>query len=328
MFEVISPGPFTTVQDRGRPGYYAGGFPPSGALDRYSHDAANAVLGNHPDAATLEVTFHGPVLRFEADALVALTGAQVEADLDGVAVPGWRSQPVRRGQTLRIGPTLDGARAYLAVRGGVDVPSVMGSRSTYVTSKIGGVRGRPLAVGDRLGLADQVLEGSRSLPGVRIPDELRPAQGGSHEIRVVPGLCDYRLTGAAQQTLYSTPYQIDAESNRTGYRLKGEPLTFVERDAPFGAGSDPSNVVNLGYPVGSIQVPNGGELICLLRDAVTGGGYATVGTVISADVDVLARSASPDEVLFVPVDIDVAIAERSRRSRRVDWIADLYAGRL
>ena len=142
---------------------------------------------------------------------------------------------------------------------------------------------------------------------------------------MVPGLCDYRLTGQAVENLYSTPYEVTTEANRTGYRFAGQPLEFVDRVAPFGAGSDPSNVVNLGYPLGSIQAPGGTELICLLRDAVTGGGYATVGTVISADLDIIAQSKAPDEVMFLPVTIELALAERSTRSRRLARIRELVS---
>jgi allophanate hydrolase subunit 2 len=155
---------------------------------------------------------------------------------------------------------------------------------------------------------------------VDVPLHLVPTYPSEWEIRVVPGLCDYRLAEASVAHLYSEPYEVTIESNRTGYRLSGQPLEFVERAAPFGAGADPSNVVNLGYPVGSIQCPSGSELICLLRDAVTGGGYATIGTVISADLDLLAQAKSPDRVRFVPVTIEVALAERSAQAARLRQI--------
>jgi len=199
----------------------------------------------------------------------------------------------------------------------------MESRSTYVTSRLGGFKGRPLEAGDRLRVGDLTAPGSEVRGGVEVPDELVPSHSGELEIRAVPGLCDYRLTEEAVKRLYSTPYAVSIESNRTGYRLSGQQLDFVDRVPPFGAGSDPSNVVNLGYPVGSIQVPSGAELICLLRDAVTGGGYATVGTVISADLDRMAQAKSPDHLLFTPVSIETALAERAVRKARLRTIAAL-----
>jgi biotin-dependent carboxylase-like uncharacterized protein len=323
MIEVEAPGLYSTVQDRGRPGYYALGIPPSGAMDRFAHDAGNALVGNMPGAAGIETTFLGPTLTFREFTVVAVTGADVAVTLDGVRVPPWMSQVVRAGQTLQLGMTRAGARAYLAVRGGVDVPEVMGSRSTYVTSGLGGQEGRPLRAGDVLSVSQLVAPGSEPKGGVAGPEDLVPTYAHEREIRVVPGLCDYRLTPESVQQLYSEPFEVSIESNRTGYRLSGQPIEFVEREAPFGAGADPSNVVNLGYPVGSIQVPSGAELICLLRDAVTGGGYATIGTVISVDLDLLAQMKSPDRVLFTSVSVDVALAERAIRGERLRRITRL-----
>jgi biotin-dependent carboxylase-like uncharacterized protein len=322
MIEVVTPGLYSTIQDRGRPGYYAMGVPPSGALDLFAHEAANALVGNDPGAATVEITFLGPTLTFREFTLVAITGAEVDVTLDGVRVPAWMSQVVRAGQTLVFTGMRAGARAYLAVRGGLDVPSIMGSRSTYVASGLGGHHGRTLQAGDTLSIGDMVAPGTDVRGGVEVPADLRPRYPSEHEIRVVPGLCDYRLTADAVRTLYATPYAITTEANRTGYRLTGEALAFRDRVAPFGAGADPSNVVNLGYPVGSIQVPSGTELICLLRDAVTGGGYATVATVISADLDLLAQAKSPEQVRFVPVTVETALAARATRSARLRRIAN------
>jgi biotin-dependent carboxylase-like uncharacterized protein len=322
MIEIVAPGLHSSIQDRGRSGYYALGIPPSGAMDLFAHDVANALVGNAPGAAGVEITFLGPTLTFRESAVIAVTGGALDAAFaDGQRIPLWTSQFVRRGQTVKLGPLSSGARAYLAVRGGVDTPVVMGSRSTYSLSRLGGLDGRTLQAGDLLAIGTDVLKGSRRRPGVQVPDELRPTYPVEQEIRVVPGLCDYRLAAAATEVLYSTPYTVTVEANRTGYRFQGEPLDFLDRTAPFGAGHDPSNVVNLGYPVGSIQVPSGTELICLHRDAVTGGGYATVGTVISADLDLIAQSKAPDRAVFRPVSIETALAERAVRGRRLAAIA-------
>ena len=321
MIEVVEPGLYSTVQDRGRAGYYAQGIPPSGAMDRFAHDAGNALVGNTGAAAGIETTFVGPALTFRKFSVVAVTGAEVDVTLEGRRVPLWMSQVVRAGQTLRFGATRSGARAYLSVRGGIDVPEVMGSRSTYVSSRFGGRDGRPLQAGDVLDVGDLVVPGSEPRGGVALPDDLVPTYPAEQEIRVVPGLCDYRLTPESREHLYSDPFEVTIESNRTGYRLAGSAIEFIDRVAPFGAGADPSNVVNLGYPVGSIQIPSGSELICLLRDAVTGGGYATVGTVISVDLDRLAQAKAPDRIRFTPVSVDIALAERATRAERLRRIA-------
>lgn len=321
MIEVLEPGLYSTIQDRGRSGFYARGVPPSGAMDLFAHDAANILVGNSPDAATIECTFLGPTLTFREFGLVAITGADVDVTLNGVAVPPWMSQVVRAGQTLRFGDFRAGARAYISVRGGVDVPPVMGSRSTYVAAGLGGQQGRTLQAGDDLAIGHLVAPGTSMRGGVEVPEAMRPEYAREAEIRVVPGLCDYRLSRDAVRDLYSTPYSVSIEANRTGYRFSGKTLEFLDRRPPFGAGADPSNVVNLGYPVGSIQVPSGTELICLLRDAVTGGGYATVGTVISVDLDLIAQLKSPDAVRFAPVTVETALAERATRRARLQRIA-------
>ncbi len=322
MIKVEAPGLFTLVQDRGRPGYYALGFPPSGAMDLYAHDAANILVGNDENAAALEMTFLGGKFTFGQFSVVAVTGAVVDVKLDGQCVPGWMAQIVRKGQTLEIGPTRAGARCYLSVRGGIDVPVVMDSRSTYVSSGLGGHRGRPVEAGDELGIGEMVRWGNDPRGGLDVPESLIPSYSHEYEIRVVPGLCDYRLTEKSVDALYSTPYTVSTEANRTGYRMSGETLDFMERTPPFGAGADPSNVVNLGYPVGSIQAPSGSELIVLLRDAVTGGGYATVGTVIGVDLDVIAQMKAPERVLFQKASVDEALAERQARTRKLQRLIE------
>jgi len=324
VIEVTTPGLYTTVQDRGRPGYYAMGMPPSGAMDLASHDLANALVGNRATAATLEATFMGPSLRFLEPHTVAVTGATIEVLLDGEKMPSWQAIEVRADQVLSFGPMTAGARVYIALRGGVSVPVVMGSRSTYALSRIGGLEGRTLQAGDRLEVGNETHVDVR--PGAEVPENLRPTLHGERRLRTVRGLCDHRLTAEALETLYGQPFSITAEANRTGYRFSGPAMTFKDRVPPFGAGDDPSNVVNLGYPIGSIQSPSGSELICLLRDAVTGGGYATIGTVISCDLDVIAQMKFPDTAVFEEVSLDTALSERQVRRDRVLRATQLVAG--
>jgi biotin-dependent carboxylase-like uncharacterized protein len=319
MLEVVAPGLQTLVQDQGRKGYFPIGLPPSGPMDYFSHHVANALVGNDPGAATLESVFTGPALHFRRDTVVAVTGAEVDLRVDDAPMPTWTTLPVRAGQTLTVGPTLNGTRSYIAVRGGIGTPKVMGSRSTYLPSGIGGVDGRELRAGDVLRCADEY--GPYPRLGYSVDPAARPALADHQEIRVVLGLCRYRFTDISVEKMLSTDFTIGTEANRVGYRLSGTPLEFVEREAPFGAGDDPSNVVDLGYPVGSIQVPSGQELICLLRDGVTGGGYATIGTVIGVDIDVLAQMQAPNTVRLVEVDIDAAVAARRLRG---STIASVY----
>lgn len=323
MIEVVSPGLHSLVQDLGRDGYYAIGMPPSGALDQYSHSIANMLVGNDDSAATVEATFLGPELLFQKDATVAVTGATAPVFLDDQPAEQWAPLSVSAGQTLRFGSMSAGCRAYIAVAGGIDTVPFLGSRSTYSTSAMGGLDGRPLKKGDKLPVGDLRPTWTAPRPGFRLDKRFLPKLSREYELRVVEGLCNYRFQPESLETFFSSVYQVSPEANRTGYRLQGERLKFVDRGPLLGTGDNPSNVVDLGYPIGSIQVPDGAEPICLLRDAVTGGGYATLGTVISRDLDLLAQAKVPDKVRFVRVDIGQALELRRQRQATLNEIASI-----
>ncbi|MER7795965.1 biotin-dependent carboxyltransferase family protein [Microbacterium sp. NPDC096154] len=320
MMRVTMPGLQTLVQDGGRDGYYAMGMPPAGALDQRSYRVGNVLVGNASDAASLEFAFMGPAIAFTEDALVAVTGADVVVLVDGEARPGWTALRIRAGQTLSFGPMTRGSRGYIAVRGGIDVPQRLGSRSTYATIGFGGHEGRALAAGDVLPVGDQLREGTTDEEGLSLPEDRRPALESHVQLAVVPGLCNYRFTPESVERFFASTFTVSHEANRTGFRLSGPSLDFVPREPPFGAGDDPSNVVNLGYPLGSIQIPSGTEPICLLRDAVTGGGYVTFGTIVSTELDKLAQLKTPETVSFRAVSPDDA--RRIRAEARAD-LADI-----
>ncbi len=320
MIKVIKPGLQTTVQDRGRIGLYEIGMPPSGAMDKYSFTVANLLVGNHPNAAVLEITYLGPVLQFGKRMRISLTGGQIPPRINGQPVPMWTTLEVQEGDELSFDFVQLGARVYLAVEGGIDVPLVMNSRSTYTLIGIGGYQGRALAAGDTLELADMCEK--EVAVGTQIDPELIPHYAKSHEIRVVMGLCSYRLTEESKETFLSTEWTVTPEANRIGYRHRGERLQFVERKQPFGAGSNPSNVTDLGYPIGSIQVPDGVEPIVLLHDAVTGGGYATIATVISTDLDRMAQIKTNEKVRFISITLEEALQARRDVQERLRRIAE------
>jgi biotin-dependent carboxylase-like uncharacterized protein len=314
--EVHKPGLSTTVQDSGRTGYYDVGIPPSGALDQYSLRAANLLVGNPPGAAALECVYLGPELVFTAAGVVAVTGAAMVPRVNGEERPPWESFAVRAGDRLDFGYLTAGARAYVAVAGGVDVPEVLGSRSTYGLGTLGGLEGRPLAAGDRLPVGD----GPGATAGRRVPDDLRSVLSKDMEVRVVMGLYDHRLTDGGRAAFLDTTWTLTPVADRIGFRYKGAELDMVDREPPFGAGQDPSNIVDAPYPIGSIQVPGGVEPIVLHRDAVSGGGYMMVGTVISGDLDIVAQSAPNSRTRFVAVDLDEALRARAAyrdRDRRL-----------
>jgi biotin-dependent carboxylase-like uncharacterized protein len=310
--EILEPGLATTVQDRGRPGHYDVGIPPSGALDLYSALAANLLVGNPDDAAVLEAAYLGPRLRFTEPAVVAVTGATMPPTVNDEPVPQWESVEVAEGDVLAFGYLQAGARAYVAVSGGIDVPPVLGSRSTYALGGFGGFEGRPVRAGDVLPVGKS--DGGR--PGRSVPEELRPALEREVDLRVVLGLYDYRLTDAGLATLLDTTWSLTPVADRIGFRYSGGQLEWRDRVQPFGAGSDLSNIVDAGYPLGSIQVPGGVEPILLHRDAVSGGGYAMVATVISADLDAVGQSAPGTRTRFRPVSLDDALAARAEAGQR------------
>lgn len=323
MIEVIEPGFATTVQDEGRPGYYREGIAPSGAMDLRSYRLGNALVGNSPGTASLELTFTGPVLRFGEAVTVAVTGGDLPIFLNGAEVGGWEEINVAQGDVLSFGFLRSGVRAYIAVGGGIDVPTVEGSRSTHPLWGIGGFDGRKLAAGDHL----KVGVHRRSSPSKsrrKVPTEHIGVFTKETQLRYVPGIFDYRLSELGVTQFIERTWIITPNADRTGIRMTSQdgPLDFCDGDRPFGAGSDPSNVVDAGYPIGAIQIPSGSEPIVLSRDAVTAGGYFTVGAVISADIDRLGQCPTHGAVQFVPVSVQEAIAERRAAARR---LAEVFA---
>ena len=315
---VRKPGLLTTVQDAGRFGEYDIGMPPSGAMDVFSYQIGNYLVGNEDGAAGLEITYFGPELEFTEGAVIALTGADLPPKINGEEAPTWEAFPVEEGDVLSFGYLKSGARSYLAVAGGIDVPVFIHSRSTYTLIGLGGHEGRALKEGDNLKVGEA---GDRSgRVGMAVAREQIPTFSDEAELRVIIGLASYRLTEESMRTFLGTTWTVTPDADRVGYRYKGGELGFVEREQPAGAGADPANVVDFGYPVGSIQVPGGVEPIVLMNDAVTGGGYATIGTVISVDRDALAQTGTNDKTRFRRVELAEALQAREARRRQMAQI--------
>jgi biotin-dependent carboxylase-like uncharacterized protein len=319
IIRVRQPGLLSTVQDTGRFGEYALGMPPSGAMDVFSYEVGNYLVGNQEGVAGVEITYFGPELEFTEAALIALTGAQMPPKINGEEAPMWEALEVGEGDVLSFEYLKRGARCYLAVAGGIDVPLFMHSRSTYTLIGLGGHEGRALQEGDELevGEAPRKAEGQ---VGKRVDEEHIPTYSDETELRVIIGLASYRITEESMEEFLSTTWTVTPDADRVGYRYKGGELKFVEREQPAGAGSDPANVVDFGYPIGSIQVPGGVEPIVLMNDAVTGGGYATIGTVISADRGRLAQTKTNDKTRFRSVDLEEALEARKHRRQQMEEI--------
>ncbi|WP_426037837.1 biotin-dependent carboxyltransferase family protein [Cypionkella sp. TWP1-2-1b2] len=310
--KILTPGLSTTVQDLGRPGYYHLGIPISGGMDRFASRAANMLVGNDEGAAVLEAVFMGPEIEFTQAATVAVTGGELPPKVNGDERPTWEAFPVKSGDKLSFGYLKSGARAYIAISGGIDVPIKLGSRSTYTLGALGGHEGRALKAGDTLPLG-QGGTGKGSVPA-----NLRRGPGNPAELRMLPGLYWHRVTAEAGKQFFADIWKVAPEADRIGYRFKGgQVLDFVPRTPPFGAGSDPSNIVDACYPYGSVQVPSGTEPIVLHRDAVSGGGYMMLGTIISADMDLIGQLQPHSPARFVEVSLDQALAARHERQAAI-----------
>ncbi len=301
---VLAPGLQTTVQDLGRWGHQAIGVPVAGPMDPYAHRLANALVGNPRSAATLEAALVGPRVQFDDTRLVAVTGARFDVTLDGAAVP--LNQPVeaRPGAILAFGARQRGARSYVAVEGGIDVPLVLGSRATHVPTAMGGFDGRALARGDLLPLGplrrSGVARGRREADGDERPTTIAPIQ-----VRVLPGPQDDRFTADALDRLASEPYRVGVDSNRMGFRLEGPRLEH--------RGS--ADIISDATPIGSIQVPGSGQPLLLMADRQTTGGYAKLATVITADIGVAGQAAPGDRIRFVVCSRADAVAALVARER-------------
>lgn len=278
MIVVVSPGPLTTVQDLGRPGLAALGVPLAGAVDRAALRAANRLVGNPAGAAGLETTLVGPELLVEDDAVMAVTGARCDVSVGDLVVGAGRAVTVRRGRTVRLGPAREGVRSYLAVRGGIDVPAVLGSRSTCTLSGIGP---RPLAAGDRLPVGSAV-------EGVVGAAEQLPAIDVEPVLRVVPGPRDDAFAAGALELLTSSAYVVSARSDRSGVRLEGPALQRISSD----------ELPSEGVVPGAVQVPPDGQPILFLANSPTTGGYPVIGVVLPVDLAHAAQARPGTRVRF------------------------------
>jgi biotin-dependent carboxylase-like uncharacterized protein len=315
--KVLKSGLSTTVQDLGRPGYYHIGIPISGGMDRFALRCANMLVGNKEGLAVLEAVFMGPELKFTDDATVAVTGGELPPKVNGDPRATWTSFKVKKGDVLSFDFLKKGARAYIAISGGIDVPVVLGSRSTYTLGALGGHEGRKLAEGDTL----KIGKGRGAKEGRSVPEKLRRGPGAPAELRMLPGLYWHRITADAGKHFLEDTWKVAPEADRIGYRFKGgRKIEFVDRVPPFGAGSDPSNIVDACYPYGSIQIPSGTEPIVLHRDAVSGGGYFMVGAVISADMDLIGQLQPHTPTRFVAVTMAQALKARKDRAKILEKI--------
>ena len=299
--KVISPGVLTTVQDTGRFGHQAAGIPEAGAMDRASLRLANALVGNPEDAAALELTVFGGTFEFDGKGTIALTGADMRPFLNGNRMSMNTAVPVKAGDRLELGVASRGMRAYLAVSGGIDVPVVLGSRSTDLKSRLGGLEGRKLRAGDVLenGSRPQAAAELAEVPGTPCEPVLQrlakaTSPEGVTQIRFLFGPRDAMFAEDAKKTFTDSIYTLSAACDRMGYRLEGAAVPSLN-------GTD---ILSEGICFGSIQVPANGQPIVMMADHQTTGGYAKIGTVLSEDLPLLAQLGPGKRIHFMPVTLE------------------------
>jgi biotin-dependent carboxylase-like uncharacterized protein len=329
---VLVPGLLTTVQDLGREGFGPLGVSPSGAADAVSLRIGNRLVGNAEGAAALEMMLLGGAFQFPQGAVAALTGSDFGATLEGARVEPWSSFEVKPGQTLRLGPTIAGARCYLCVRGGIDVKPFLGSASTHLLSGLGGHEGRALRKGDVLSIGNVAAPSGTGTPACSLPSvsslpsesvrnmpRLRRLAPKAREhlaprkvLRVTPGPQSDWFPETLQRIFYANAYRVAEESNRMGLRLEGSAISEgAHGDAHGkargdGAGKAPGEMISEGVSLGAVQIAAGGLPIILFVEQQTTGGYAKIANVISADLHSLGQLRPRDEIRFEHVDFDTA----------------------
>lgn len=297
---VVVAGAQTTVQDLGRAGAARYGVPRGGAMDRFALRAANRLLGNPPDAAGLEIVASQVAFAVLRPLLAAITGADVCAMCDDHPLPLWTALLLRPGDYVTLsGRTSWGARVYLALAGGVDVPVVLGARGTHLPGGFGGLQGRPLRAGDTVAALDARADPQR-LAGGYWPTATRPSYSPAPTLRFVPGPHHEYFGADTLAALAATPLRVSASSNRMGYRLEGVTLPYAR----------PASLASLGVIPGAIQIPPDGAPILLVADAQTTGGYPVIGAVIGADMPLAAQLLPGDALRLAPVGMDEAIESR------------------
>lgn len=295
FIKVLKPGLLTTIQDLGRLAYQKYGIPTSGAMDPLSLRIANILVGNKEDAGAIEVTLIGPKLKFIESGVIAITGANLSPTINNKPIPLWSTIKVDKNDILKFGESINGCRSYIAVNGGIDVPEIMGSKSTFIRGGYGGLKGRRIQKGDVV-----VREAKNNKPEVLCHRKLSPKVTPNFEknkrVRVILGPQVDSFTKEAINNLLSGSYTIMKDSDRMGYRLEGPSLEHV-------SGAD---IISDYITAGSIQVPGNKQPIILMADCQVTGGYTKIGTVIGVDIPLIAQKKPGEQISFEKIEINEA----------------------
>ena len=304
---VLNPGLLTTVQDMGRVGYQEFGVSVSGVMDPRATSLANILVGNEENEAVLECTMMGPQLRFDVDNCIAITGGDLGPTLDGQPIPNYSAICVHAGQVLRFTAPRTGCRAYIAFAGGLDIPMVMGSRSTYMKAKIGGLNGRKLEKEDVIGFRAPKTE-LKNMKDRNMSPEFVPRK--EYTVRVVLGPQDDAFTDEGIKTFLSEVYTVTPDFDRMGCRLEGAAVKHKE-------GGD---IISDGIAFGAIQIPSAGKPIIMLADRQTTGGYTKIANVITADFRIIGQLKAGDKVRFEKVSVAQAQDALLTQRTALNWI--------
>ncbi|MFE8699531.1 biotin-dependent carboxyltransferase family protein [Cytobacillus sp. FJAT-54145] len=289
--KVIKPGLYTTIQDSGRFGYQQFGIVTTGVMDFHSYRLANWLVGNNSNEAVIEMTMIGPILCFEKDAVISVCGADMNPRINNQSVPIGRPLWVRKGQTLSFGRLSSGCRGYLAVHGGIKVPDVLGSKSTYDKGGIGGLRGTPLKVNDQVPIAESRLNNP-----IKWNLSSHWFTYDHSVIRFLEGKQFDWFTDDSKRTFMEETFTIQSNSDRMGFRLNGKPLFLKEK----------KELITEGVTFGSVQVPSNGQPIILMADKQTTGGYPKIAQIASIDLPLLAQKKPGESILFKLVSLEEA----------------------
>lgn len=291
--EIVAPGLLTTVQDAGRFGRQRFGLSPAGAMDNHSMTLANILVGNPRNTGVLECTFMGPTIRFDGWTTIAITGADMAPQLNGVPVRMGQAVQVAPGGTLKLASAKNGCRTYIAVAGGLDIPEIDGSQSTLLRSSFGGFEGRKLAAGDKIGLKAP----GKAVPNLPIRRLVKPQTFAKEvTVRVVLGPQEDRFTKAGIGTFLSETFTVSPKSDRMASRLEGPK---VEHTAD-------ANIISDGIPFGAVQVPGSGEPIIMMSEHQGSGGYTKIANVISVDIPLVAQCGPGSKIRFQAVSVEEA----------------------
>ena len=305
-FKVVNSGIFDTIQDLGRFGFQQYGMIVSGAMDSYALRVGNRLLGNEENKAGIEISTPGLSLEVLNQTVIAITGANFNPTINNFSAPMWEAIEVKKGDVISFNQIKSGCRSYLLVVGGVDVPIILGSKSTYVRGKIGGLKGRPLRKTDiiNIGKTNQELQ---NIIGRKVLANNLPDYYEENKIRIILGPQDDYFNKDGLHAFLNSFYEITVYSDRMGYRLKGPKIESKN-------GSD---IITDGIPLGSIQVPRNGMPIVMLADRQTTGGYAKIATVISVDIDKFAQIKPGNKIRFRKVNLEEAHRLLQEREKNI-----------